>query len=170
MRILFILFLTAALSGGYTIVRLAMISPEERALLAAQSMEEVKQPPPALLAVLEREALEAKRARWVSAAVSGAATGVLIGLFVFLTPAVFRKWRRPRTESPCLPNLDPLLANLKLNRSNLPHPITHFYDSRRARCRAARTRLKATLERLFGPAPTTGSNDSRRENPFQQNV
>ena len=56
---------------------------------------------------------------------------------------------------PHLPELDSLFRVLKCHPHSMRLHLTHFYEARRIRCRAARARLKSKINQLFESSPTS---------------
>jgi len=108
---------------------------------------------------LEGEALLARDQRIVESIRSAIGSGVLVLLGIFI---LLKRRRRPITFSlpPSPPDIDALMESVKRHPITLPQQVTHFYESRRHRCRTARDKLKSQIDRLFS-GPNAEPSESR---------
>lgn len=113
---------------------------------------------------LEAEALFARDQRILESTKSALGSGVLLllGIFVLLKRRVRRRVTFSLPPNP--PDIEALMENVKRHPLSLPQQVTHFYESRRHRCRTAREKLKSQIDRLFS---SSGSNadSSQSQNP-----
>jgi hypothetical protein len=139
MRVLaLIVFLLATFWCWDALLTFTQLTPDEMIFMASPAD-----------ARLQSQAETAREARIFSAAKSAFASASLFTIGVVL---LLRKYffERTRFGPAHVPDLEALLENVKRHPSTAPPHATHFYESRRARCRAARERLQSKVAILFG--------------------
>jgi hypothetical protein len=140
----FIFFLAASICGWYSLTRTQLSNVELEFLRSRDYAATTVTPIPLSLLASELRASEAKNLRRTTLAASATAAAFFFFLG-FVALAKHRSWQTFSTT----PDFDTLLDSIKKEPWRSRPPLTHFYESRRARCRAARSRLKPQIEQVF---------------------
>lgn len=162
--VVFLIFFVASVWCWSSLSFYLNLSSEEKAFLYARNRPDLAEQTERLKS-LEAEALLARDERVLEALKNASGSGALamLGVFVLLRRRVRRDIAFSVPPNP--PDIDALMGSVKQHPLALSRKGTHFYESRRYRCRTARNRLKSQIDRLFGAGELSPESSKSHNSP-----